>query len=370
MKKSVVLAFIIFLAILAYFAVRSGLRTTNSEATPTSGANTVQQVQAEQESELARVVTRQLVAEPHPIYLTLKGRSAANRIVTVRSGTTGTVVEAPPLKGKTVRAGTLLCRLDVDARMARVQEAMAQIDAQRQEYDAASQLYEKKLAPLNRLNTAKANLNAAQATLNAAQIELKRTEIRAPFSGIFETRMAERGDFLSPGGACGIIADLDPIKIEAEVTEEYATRLVKDAPVEVSILGAEPLNGQISYIARTANDATRTFKVEAQLANKDGRISAGLTSDIRIQLGETLATPVSPGLLSLHDDGRVGIRHVLTNGEVVFSPVTVVDDTSQEIWVTGLPDTVQAVSLGQEYIAAGARVTPVPEAEPGAIAAP
>lgn len=362
MKKSVILAFIIFLSILAYFGVRSAMNHNQADAeTTNTSAQTITQSEDTDNQDLPRVVTRELRSQSHPVYLSLKGRTAPNRTVTVSSGTTGTVIDAPNLEGKIVRSGALLCRLDIDARQARVLEAEALIEAQRQEFNAATSLVEKNLAPVNRLNTAKANLDAATATLNAATIELKRTEIRAPFSGVFETRLAERGDFLTPGGACGVIADLDPIVIEADVTEEFVTSLKQGDTADISILGAELRSGKISYVARTANDATRTFKIEASLSNADGAISAGLTSDIRIKVADAQATAITPALLTLHDDGRLGVRHVSDDGVVKFSTVTVIDDTPDGIWVTGLPERVTAVSVGQEYISEGARVTSVPE---------
>ena len=362
MKKSVILAFIIFLSILAYFMVRSAMGddTANVEAISASGS-TIIQSQEQKNQELPRVVTRELHSQLHPVYLTLKGRTAPNRTVTVSSGTTGSVIEAPNLEGKIVRSGALLCRLEIDARQARVLEAEALVEAQQQEFNAASRLVEKNLAPTNRLNTAKANLDAATATLNAAKIELKRTEIRAPFSGVFETRIAERGDFLSPGSGCGVIADLDPILIEAEVTEEYVTALNRGAPADISILGAAQQGGEISYVARTSNETTRTFKIEVSLPNKDAAISAGLTTDVKIQLANAQATLMSPGLLTLHDDGRLGVRHVTSDGVVKFATIKVIDDTPEGIWVTGLPERATVVSLGQEYIGEGARVTVVPE---------
>jgi len=361
LKKSVILAFLIFLGILAYFGISSLLRDNGDEASGAKGVQTVLQSEAGKSEDLPKVITRELFAEQHPVYLSLKGRTAPNRTVIVRSATTGNVVTAPSLEGKIVANGALLCRLDIETRQARVLEAEALLEAQRQEFDAATHLVEKNLAPTNRLNTAKANLDAAEASLKAAKTELNRTDIRAPFSGVFETRMAERGDFLSPGGACGMIADLDPIQIEAEVTEDYVIALKQGTSVDVSILGAPPRQGEISYIARTSSNATRTFKIEASLENADGAISAGLTSDIRVKLGEALATPISRGLLTLHDDGRLGVRHVNDENVVVFSEITVIDDTGDAIWVTGLNDRVSVVSIGQEYISEGAQVVTVPE---------
>lgn len=346
---------------LAYFGIRTALRDDAALANTVTESLSVEDVESVKESEIPRVVTRTLRTETHPIFLNLKGRTTPNRTVIVKSGTTGGVIEAPPVEGRNVREGALLCRLAVDARQANVAEAEAILIAQNEELKAATRLVEKGLAPNNRLNRAKADRDAAEAALDAAKIELSRTEIRAPFAGVFETRMAERGDFLSPGAACGMIADLNPIRIEAEVTEEYAIALKQGAPVSVSVLGAPAREGQISYVARTSNAATRTFKIEASLDNQRGEISAGLTSDLRIQLGETNATAISPALLTLHDDGRLGVRHVTPDGLVAFSEVNVIDDTENRIWVTGLPDEAVIVSVGQEYISAGVRVEAVPE---------
>ena len=360
MKQSVLTACFIFLAIVAYFGVRTVMRANDDQPNVVTGAQTALDIEAtKSNSDIPEVVTQTFFAEPHPVFLTLKGRTSANRTVIVRAGTTGSVVRAPNLEGVEVRTGTLLCQIAVDARQVRLDEASALMAAQQEEYSAAKTLVAKKLSPENRLNTAKANLDAAAAAVKAAEIELRRTEIRAPFSGIFENRLAERGDFLTVGSPCGEIADLDPIRIEAEVSEEYALSLKAGALADISVLGTEPREGKIAYVARTANEATRTFKIEAELPNPKNEISSGLTSQITMKVREAQAIAVSPGLLVLHDDGRLGVRYVDGNSTVRFAPVTVIDDTAEKVWVTGLPDTVMLVSVGQEYIVDGTQVNPV-----------
>ena len=360
MKQSVLIALFISLVIVAYFGVQTFLRGDPAHANSVNAPLTVLESEADSTQELIpTVVTQTLSAEPHPVFLSLKGRTNPNRTVIVRASTTGTVVKAPNIEGNAVRAGTLLCQIGVDARQARLDEAKAMLAAQQEDFNAAQTLVAKKLSPTNRLNTAKANLDAALAGVRAAEIELKHTEIRAPFAGVFENRMAEHGDFLSPGSPCGEITDLDPLKVEAEVSEAYALALRAGTQVKISVLGQAPIEGKVAYVARTANDTTRTFKVEAELPNPDNAISAGLTSQITLKVDEALATAISPGLLILHDDGRVGVRYVDTANTVQFSEVTIIDESSDEIWVTGLPETVTLLAVGQEYVSEGAKVEPV-----------
>jgi len=358
-KRSVIIALVILFGLVAYFLIRSALRDDDVSAAQLTGTQTVLQQEAGESEDRPRAVVETVIAEPHAVFLTLKGRTAPNRMVTASASTTGIVVAAPDLEGKFVRRGTLLCRLDVDARQARVAEAEAQLNAQQVDFEAAQTLVEKGWAAPTRANSAKASRDAARATLDAARIELGRTRITAPFSGIFETRLAETGDFLSPGSPCGMIAELDPIRVIAEVTEEYASALALDAPVEANVLSAGRVEGRISYVARTANEDTRTFKIEAAIDNADGQISAGLTSDLRIRLGETQATKVSPAMLVLHDDGRLGIRHLTGDNLITFAEVSIIDDEPDGVWVTGLPETATVVAVGQDYLGDGLAVEPV-----------
>ncbi len=311
-------------------------------------------------SGLIDILVFEAAAETHPIYLELKGTTVPNRTVTVRSATTGTVSAAPAAEGARVAAGTLLCRLDVEARAARVAEAEALAASARIDYSAASELAVKGWASPNRAASAKASLDAAEAALDSARIELARTRIVAPFDGIFETRLAETGDFLAPGGACGTVTDLDPIRVAAQVSESRAGALVPGAALEVTITGHGTQAGTLGYVARMAEPTTRTFGIEATLPNPDGAISAGLTSSLRLQVGEAQATPLSAALLALDDAGRLGVRHLDETGTVRFAPVGIVDDDGGEVWVTGLPERTRVLSAGQDFVKAGTRVNPVP----------
>ncbi|MEL7129303.1 MAG: efflux RND transporter periplasmic adaptor subunit [Pseudomonadota bacterium] len=357
MKKSILLALVILLTLIAYFGIRTLMRGPSN---PNGGSDTVSVLTVSTADERPTVIFETARSEPHPIFLDLKGRTAPNRSVTVRSATTGRVVAAPAAEGRLVQRGAVLCRLDIEARQARVAEAEALLESRRVDYNAAQELADKGWASPNRAASAKASLDAAEAALNSAKIELSRTAIRAPFSGIFEQRMAETGDFLSPGGACGVVTEMNPIKVEAEITEDYATALQLDSPVEISVSGATAARtGHIQYVARTANEGTRTFNIRAALENPDSALPAGLTSTLRIEIGQTVATRLSPALLALHDDGRIGVRHIDDQDVVRFSEVVVVDDAGTGIWVEGLPPSARLLSAGQEYIREGALVTPV-----------
>ncbi|KDA00660.1 RND family efflux transporter MFP subunit [Hyphomonas polymorpha PS728] len=351
MNRSVLIAAIILVAIVAYFGLRSVMRGSISTEQPAAEAST--------RSDVPQALVIEAQSQRHTIRIAAKGRTAPDKSVTLKAGTAGTVVATPVREGTFVKAGTLLCGLDVEARSARVKEAEAARDSARVDYEAAVKLAEKGLTPANREASAKASLDAAEAAVNSAKVELSRTQIRAPFDGVFERRMAEAGDYLSPGGACGLLVDLDPVIVAAEVTEAQAGLLQVGMAAEVVLADGRKFPAKLRFVARTANEQTRTFPIEAELDTGDALVAAGITASMSIPAGETDATLIKPSLLTLSDAGQLGVRHVTENNTVAFAPVRIIDETSEGAWVTGLPDRVRLIAMGQDYLNDGVTIKPV-----------
>ncbi len=351
MNRSLLIALGILIAILGYFGVRSALRANASSDIPAESTQT--------SAALPEAIIIDVNSELRSIELKVKGQTAPDKTVTVKSGTQGTVVATPAREGAYVKRGALLCGLDVESRSARLSEAEAYRDSARVDYDAARQLAEKGLAPANRTNAAKASLDAAEATVKAAKVELSKTQIRAPFAGVFETRLAERGDFLSPGGACGVLIDMSPVIMVAEVSEAYAGRITVGMPASVALSNGRTYPAELRYVSRSASQQTRTFLIEAAIDTGEDVIASGLTATLSVPTDDVMASHISPALLSLSDDGELGVRIVHDDDTVHFLPVQVIDETGEGAWVTGLPEVTRLVSKGQDYLSEGVKVTPI-----------
>ena len=60
--------------------------------------------------------------------------------------------------------------------------------------------------------------------------------------------------------------------------------------------------------------------------------------------------------LTLNDEGTLGLRTLGPDSVVQFQPVKILRDTPDGIWLTGLPDAVDVIVVGQEYVTAGVTV--------------
>jgi multidrug efflux system membrane fusion protein len=116
--------------------------------------------------------------------------------------------------------------------------------------------------------------------------------------------------------------------------------------------------GKLTFIGKQSDPLTRTYPVEITVENKDHSLRSGLTTTARIALDEVYAHRVSPALFTLNDEGDFGLRTVGEDNIVGFHTVTVIEDTLDGVWVTGLPRTVHLITVGQESVLAGQTIEP------------
>lgn len=203
---------------------------------------------------------------------------------------------------------------------------------------------------------AEAGIESAEAAVAAARKELERLEIRAPFGGLLESDTAELGALLQPGADCATIIQLDPIKLVGFLPETDLSRISLGAPAAAELITGQELTGQVSFVSRSSDPDTRTFRVEVQVPNPDALVSDGLTADILVEAPGQNAHLVPQSALTLADNGDLGLRLVTADNTASFAPVHVLRDSVNGVFVSGLPDTADIIVAGQEYVTEGVPV--------------
>jgi multidrug efflux system membrane fusion protein len=352
-------------------------------------------------SGLVKVVVQTSAAQAIDTAVALRGETRAARVVDVKSETSAIVVSEPLRKGQRVVEGETLCRLDQGARgatlaqaqaqldeararvpeaEARLEQAQAQLSEARINQNASSKLSEGGFASTTRVANAEANvatalaavetaraglrgaqagIEAAQAAVASAEKEIERLTITAPFAGLLESDTAELGALLQPGALCATVIQLNPIKLVAFVPETEVGRVKVGAPaVATLVTGKNNISGNVTFLSRSADETTRTFRVEIEVDNSDQSISDGQTAEILISGEGATAHLLPQSALTLNDDGVLGVRAVGEGDIVAFHPVRLLRDTAQGVWLDGLPEQVDVIVLGQEYVVAGVKVEP------------
>ncbi len=285
--------------------------------------------------------------------ITLYGRTEADRTVEVSAETAGRIISMDLVEGKVVRAGDVLAHLSQDDRKARLDDAQAQVKYHELLYEAARKLSQKKFTSEVKLAEDYAALETARAALAVTELDIARTRITAPFSGVLEKLLREVGDYVRVGDVIGHVVDLNPVVVAADVTEREIDRIKMGTKASVTLLSGERREGKVGFISRRAHNDTRTFRIEVELDNRGYTIPEGMTVEVAIMTSPVTAHFVSPAILTLNNEGDLGVKTVDDRDRVVFYPVKIVSDTPKGIWISGLPDQTVFISVGQEFVKVG-----------------
>ena len=351
----------------------------------------------------------------------LRGQTEAARQVIMQAETSGRIISEPLPRGAFVKAGQVLCEIDpgtrnatlaeararlaealarrpeVEARIpeaeARMIEAKARLKEAQINANAATRLSADGFASETRVASADAALSSAKAAVISAEAGLKsatsgldsleaaaesaraavqrseldiaRLKVTAPFAGVLETDTAELGSLLNTQGGnalCATILQLDPIRIVGFVPETEVGRIDIGATGRVRLTDGRALSGRVTFVARSADPLTRTFRVELTVPNSDQSIRDGQTAEIIIAAEGVQAHLIPASALTLNNDGTLGVRLVADNDTAQFAAVTFLRDSRDGAWITGLTDDAKIITVGQEYVTDGVPVHAVYEA--------
>ena len=229
------------------------------------------------------------------------GYTEADKSVKVRAEISGRVIDTPFRQGDYVKKGDLLCQL----------------------YIAGREAYPK---------------------------------IQAPFDGFLEAVAAEKGDYLNTGSVCATLIDSDPMMLVGEIAEKEIDLVRVGIPAKAKLVSGSEIQGMVSFVGTSANKNTRRFRVEIKVDNKDRTIRDGLSAEIFIQGAKIPAHRISPSVLLLSESGELGVRTVNDQNEVQFQRITILEDSIEGVWVSGLPNKTKIITVGQEYVFQGQTV--------------
>ncbi len=181
-------------------------------------------------------------------------------------------------------------------------------------------------------------------------------KIVAPFSGYLESLRVDKGDYLNTGGICASLIDSNPMLLIADIAEKEIADIDVGANSMARLISGDEILGKVSFIATSADKNTRTFRVEIQVDNEDRTIRDGVSAEIYIESKKVFSHKISPAILSLNDQGKLGIRTVDENNSVEFREIEILEDTTDGLWISGLNENERIITLGQEYVFQGQTV--------------
>lgn len=346
----------IVLAVVLWLATGTGGETGSEDAAAMTGEEPADALQF-------AVRIRNQVAEEVVRTIRVNGSTAPARTVELKAETNGRVIETGVERGERVAKGGVIALLDKRDREAELSRATATVRQREVEYEARQQLKSDSYVSEAQLKEAAALLESARADLRRAELDIDNRSVRAPFAGALQERHVEVGDFVSPGDPIATFVDERSIIVRASVSEFDAAYVEQGQAADATLATGETVSGHVRYVAPVADASTRTFAVELVVDNEDGALRAGTTAVLSIPGERILAHKISPSLLTLDDEGHVGVKIINDDGSVEFHEADIALSSSDGVWVAGLPAAATIITVGQGFVSVGSQPRAIHEDE-------
>jgi len=411
MKKSIILAVVILLITLGWLASgQIGKVSAQDESIETEIKSELASADennntsiTEENANIIKVETKIFIAQKIDQSIVIQGQTIYNKKIDVKSETTGKITNINFDRGDKVNQDKKLLTISIENRkevlisverdLSRLKKELIINEKNRDnllsknseliklyeiEYLSAKQLIDKGLSSKSKLSLASfnlvnsksdqidinlqyekqlANLESQIASYNSQlkqiNLDIKKTKILSPFNGIITDKNVEISDYVTPGMILLTIVNLNPIKIQGYLSEFDVNKIKLNTKALVENTNGIKKDGKITFISPSAETSTRTFEIEIEADNSDLTFKSGITTSIIIEGSELLAHKIPPSILTLQDDGTIGVKTLNDKNVVIFYPIQKVKDTIDGMWVSGLPNEVNLIISGQEYVSTG-----------------
>jgi multidrug efflux system membrane fusion protein len=313
---------------------------------------------------LVKVTVEHVNADEVTREISLYGRTEPDRIATLRSEVKGLVKEVHVQEGERVSKGQKIVSIEKSDLDSRLRSAKATLKQREVELKGAQSLKAQGYQSQTALAQATANLEMAKADMVSYQLSVFKSQIIAPFDGIINQRFVEVGDFLKDGDNIAILVDLDPLVITANVTEVNVHGLKTQQQATGRMVSGDLLQGKIRYISSISEPGTNTFKIEVEVPNPDFTQMAGMSTELALPLETTWAMRISPAVMALDEQGNLGVKTVVDE-HVKFVPIDIVKSDSQGVWLSGMGQQADIITLGHGFVRDGDKVEVVRTDESG-----
>jgi RND family efflux transporter MFP subunit len=236
--------------------------------------------------EVVAVEVQTLTSTTVPRIERRSARAEARRTVSLAFGVPGRVVRVAAEEGDRVRRGALLAAVETRALSAQVKQAEAQLARAQRELARLEPLRRSNAVPAQQVDELGSQVALAEAGLEAARAQLEQAQVVAPFTADVVRRAAEPGAWAMPGQPVLVLAELDPIRVVAQVPDHVRGDIAVGARAQVSARGlAAPRTGAVVRVSPVVDERTGLFRVELDVPNPDRRLAAGQPVEVAVQAG-------------------------------------------------------------------------------------
>jgi len=290
--------------------------------------------------------------------LTAIGTGQAVRSVSVRTLVSGQIAEIPVRPGSKVERGDVLIRLDAAQEELAVERARLTVADAKAKVDRLQSLVASSAVSSVEADQARNALSTAEVALKEAELDLARRTVTAPIGGSLGILAVNAGDYVTSQSEIASIDDRSQILIEFFVPERFASGMDvgKQVVASASSRPGERFSGTISAVDNRVDEASRTLRVRAQIANPDDTLRAGMSFEVTVGFEGERWPSVDP--LAIQWDSAGAYVWKVVDGKGMRVDVAIIQRNSDSVLVKAeLEAGDEVVTEGVQSVRPGAAVS-------------
>lgn len=253
-----------------------------------------------------------IVPETFMTYIDVQGKVDADENVALSSEMPGTVTKINVKPGEEVTKGQVLAETDTRAIQQSMSDLQTNLDLVNQLYEKQKNLWEQKIGTEVQYLQAKTSKESLEKKMATVQEQLRMSKIISPIDGTVDAVDIKVGNAIAPGIPAIRVINFSNLKVKAELSESYASRVKRNDPVKVYFPDMQDsIESKVSYAARAINPMTRTFTAEVLLSDNKKEYHPNMVTRLKINDYRSVA-PVIVIPVRVIQNSSTGEKYVYT----------------------------------------------------------
>lgn len=316
------------------------------------------ELNSDEKNEAVRVKVAKIKKEVFEHFIEVTGNVEAEQDVDVSPEIAGVIMKVFVTEGQKVSKGQVLAKLSSEVLERGVDELNVQMELAVTNYQRQKNLWDQNIGSEMQYLQAKNSKESFEKRIASLNSQIEMTKIKSPIDGVVDVVYQKKGYIGNPQVPFAKVINISKIKVYADVSESYLTKIKKGDKVDISFpaLNRE-VKAPIDQIGNTIDANNRTFRVRINLNNVDKMIKPNLISIIKLRDYLNEGAIVVPALY-IKEDFNGSYTYIVDkqSGENVAKKVyltTGVTNNNVTEVVEGLTEGMQIVSEGYNQIVDG-----------------
>lgn len=187
------------------------------------------------------------------------------------------------IAGQKVSKGQVLGTIDDGGLSQQLAQLENQLALAKTTFERQKRLWDQKIGSEIQYLQAQTNMVSQQKAVSQMKAQLAKTRVIAPFNGVIDELIAERGQVVGPGQGLMRIVNLNNMFISTTVPESYIGKLKVGTEVSVYLASlGKSFNGKIRQVGNNINPNNRSFGIEVSVPNTDNLLRPNQVAKLKI----------------------------------------------------------------------------------------